>query len=217
MKRSLRDITDKERSEILKLYPNMQTIKLADKFNLKKYSVENLAYRNNIRKSETYLQTRESGRIQKGERISPYSEFKKGNVPHNKGKKQSDYLTNPDALERTKATRFKKGNKPYNTGEVGEIRWRKDYHFIKLADNDWLELHRYVWQNKYGEIPPNHNVIFIDGNPKNCNIENLECVSNAELMKRNGITHYPKELQQLIKTNNKLIKQIKENEKTNRH
>ena len=37
--------------------------------------------------------------------------FKKGNVPVNKGKKQTEFMTS-EAIERTKATRFQKGMKP---------------------------------------------------------------------------------------------------------
>ena len=40
-------------------------------------------------------------------------QFKKGNVAHNKGKKQIEYMSQ-ESIERTKKTRFKKGNKQKN-------------------------------------------------------------------------------------------------------
>lgn len=213
-KKKLRDLSESERLEILQIYPNKPTIEIAKMYNVSLACVYNLAYNNKVKKSEAYLL--KCG-IQKGERISPNTEFKRGNIPFNKGRKQSEYITSKESLERIRAARFKKGHKPHNTAKDRDIRWRKEYYYMRISENNWVLYHHYVWEQENGEIPPMHNIIFKDGNPRNCTIENLECISNAELMNRNRVTQYPIELQQLIKNNNKLIKQIKENEKTNRH
>ena len=65
-------------------------------------------------------------------------QFKKGNVPHNKDKKQVEYMSQ-ESIERTKETRFKKGNKPKNYRPVGSERITKDgYIEVKVADpNKW--------------------------------------------------------------------------------
>jgi hypothetical protein len=54
--------------------------------------------------------------------------FKKGHVPVNKGKKQTEFMTR-EAIERTKNTRFKKGHLPHNSIGVrdGDIRIRHDH------------------------------------------------------------------------------------------
>jgi hypothetical protein len=51
-------------------------------------------------------------------------------------------------------------------------------------------------------------VVFKDGNQLNCIIENLECISNAELMQRNTIHRFPAELKSTIRLVNKLKRNI---------
>ncbi len=34
----------------------------------------------------------------------------------------------------------------------------------------------YIWKQHYGEVPPNHMIIQLDGNPMNCQISNLRCI-----------------------------------------
>jgi hypothetical protein len=65
----------------------------------------------------------------------------------------------------------------------------------------------------YGAVPAGGNIVFKDGNPLNCVIENLECISNKELLERNRISGYPLELQAAIKTRNKIIKKIQDHGK----
>ena len=43
---------------------------------------------------------------------------------------------------------------------------------------NWMDKGRYVWEQHYGEIPKGYNIIYLDGNPLNCDISNLECASN---------------------------------------
>lgn len=128
--------------------------------------------------------------------------FKKGMTLHNKGKKLS---------EETKAklvkTMFKSGNRPHNTLQVGAETQDKDgYVMVKVAEPN-------VWQYKhhvaYGEpVPTGHKVIFLDGNKYNFERDNLQLVSNAELMSKNTMHRYPPELVRLLKTLNKLKKRV---------
>lgn len=74
-------------------------------------------------------------------------QFKKGNIPHNKGKRQNDYMS-IESIEKTKATRFKKGNIPANHRDVGSERINKDgYIEIKIKEpNKWQLKHRYFYE-----------------------------------------------------------------------
>ena len=131
--------------------------------------------------------------------------FKKGLIPHNKGKKLSE-----DTKAKLVKTMFKSGNRPHNTLQVGAETQDKDgYVMVKVAEPN-------VWQYKhhvaYGEpVPTGHNVIFLDGNKYNFERGNLQLVSNAELMNRNTMHRYPPELVQLLKTLSKLKKRVAEN------
>ena len=108
-------------------------------------------------------------------------QFKKGNVAHNKGKKQIEYMSQ-ESIERTKKTRFKKGNKPKNYRPVGSERITKDgYIEVKVADpNKWETKNKIIYKQYYGDIPKGHKVIYADGNKLNNDINNLILVSDNE-------------------------------------
>lgn len=147
------------------------------------------------------------------------SRFHKGHVSFNKGKKQSDYMK-PEAIERTKKTRFQKGLTPPNTLPVGAEVLRKiserEYWLIKNKNSKNLIFkHIYLWETANGKLPKGYNVVFKDGNTLNCVIENLECISDAELMERNSFrNNYPPEIQQLIQLKGVLNRQINKHQKS---
>ena len=105
--------------------------------------------------------------------------FKKGFVPWNKGLK--GYMG-------ANKTSFKKGIIPPNYRPVGSERITKDgYLEVKVEDpNKWKLKHRIVYEEHHGEIPKGGNIIFLDGNKKNINIENLKLVSDATLLIANN-------------------------------
>ena len=126
--------------------------------------------------------------------------IKKGNVPKNKGKKWSEYMSK-EAQEKSRRTTFKKGNIPPNHREIGEERISKDgYIEIKVQDgylnNNWQLKHRYIYEQQYGPIPKGYKVIFLDGNKKNFNIDNLKLISSAEelIMNNKKLRYNKKEL-----------------------
>jgi hypothetical protein len=123
------------------------------------------------------------------------------------------------AIERSKKTRFKKGDVPHNARDIGYTRIDENgYVLIKIEDNRKLVFkHRYIWEQAHGAIQKGYNIVFKDGNSLNCVLENLECISNAELGERNRLTKYPKELQTAIKLNNKIIKTVKNYGKEQNH
>lgn len=124
-------------------------------------------------------------------------QFQKGNISHNKGKKQSEYMTK-EAIERTKATRFKKGNRPINYRPVGSERITKDgYIEVKVSDPDkWETKNKIVYKQNFGDIPKGYKVIYADGNKLNNDPNNLLLVSNSELLiaNRNHLIYNNKEL-----------------------
>ena len=125
--------------------------------------------------------------------------IKKGVIPHNKGKKQSDYMSK-ESIAKSQATRFKKGRKPHNTKEKGDIVSIKDsynstyYKYIKIKDNNWVLYHRYLWEQVNGKIPDNLILVFKDKNTDNVVIHNLELITRSESMLRNSRHNYPIEI-----------------------
>lgn len=124
--------------------------------------------------------------------------FRLGTEPPNKGKPQTEWLS-PEAIERCKVSRYKKGQKPHNTHndwvEVVRNENGRFYTMLKVPNVGMVYKHIWIWEQKNGKVKKGYNVVFQNGDTQNCNIENLECISNAENMLRNSPTHdYPKEL-----------------------
>lgn len=106
--------------------------------------------------------------------------FEKGQVPFNKGLKQSDYMSH-EAIEKTKPTRFQKGQPLVNHREVGSKRMTRDgYVEIKIAEPDvWKLKHRIIWEKANGPVSKSHRLIFLNWDRKDTRLENLEQVSYA--------------------------------------
>lgn len=108
--------------------------------------------------------------------------FAAGMTPWNKG------ISYPQPCNKG---RFKKGSLPHNTRKDGDISIRIDsrsglpYKYIRLAKSKWVLLHRHAWQKHHGPIPHGYVVRFKDGNTLNCDLTNLEVLSQAENMERN--------------------------------
>src|SRR5690606_10942078 len=115
--------------------------------------------------------------------------IKTGSVSHNKGKKQSEYMS-PEAIERTKASRFKKGRLPHNCyHEIGRIIVRRDksgisYQYKCVELGKWVPLHTLNWESVNGLLPKGHCLWFKDRDSMNCDISNLELITRRENMLR---------------------------------
>jgi hypothetical protein len=175
------------------LYSDTPMFELVKKFDRNSMSISNKAYDLGLKRSTEFLSGPYGGRIKKGERISTGTEFKKGLIPKNKGKKQSDYM-NAESIAKTVATRFQKGNVPFNHKPIGYERISKDgYVEVKVRDcnvdskNKNFEFkHRLIWKQHHGEIPKGMNVEFLPGSDKiNFTICDLVLRTRKENMVRN--------------------------------
>jgi hypothetical protein len=203
-----RQYTDEEIETLRRLFPDMKTQDLADQLGWTYRQVANTASRYNIRKSENFKKT--IWPKFDGTEGLPFR-FKKGLIPHNKGKKM-----NPVVYEKCQATMFKKGNKPHNIKYDGYERISVDgYREVRLRKGKFASLHRLIWEQHNGPIPSGMIVVFKDYNKLNCNIENLMLISRVDNMQRNTIHRYPEELKEIIKINCKLKKRIENGKKQN--
>ena len=115
--------------------------------------------------------------------------FKKGSMPWNKGTK---------GLTKANKTSFKKGIIPPNQAPIGtESITKGGYIKVKVGEpNKWKLKQRYIYEQHYGEIPNNYNIIFADGNIMNFDIDNLIAVSKSEMLilNNNNLRFEDKEL-----------------------
>jgi len=198
-----------EIDKLVKLYPNSDTKELAKLFNTPVHIVYGKANKLGLKKTAEHLKESQA-RTNKNLIIHGQKHrFVKGQKPMNFGQKMSK-----EVYERVKIGMFKKGGLPHNVKFDGYTRVDVDgYTHIRIAQGKFIPLHRKIWMDHNGELPPNHIIIFKDGNKQNFDINNLVCISRQEHAIRNAPHKYPEELKKLIKLNNKLKKQI--NEKQN--
>lgn len=196
-----RNWTNDELCYIKKNYCNKYTIEIATKLNRSVRSVYQAANTLGLKKTKEFMQIALERESQKLKIVGTNTRFKPGHSTYNKGQKMSK-----EVYEAVKVSMFKKGNEPHNMKYDGHERiCAKDgYVYIRITKGKYVLKHRLVWEQHNGPIPKGHIIIFKDKNKLNLNIDNLQMVTLRENMLRNTLTKYPKELQQLIKLNNKL-------------
>jgi hypothetical protein len=118
-----------------------------------------------------------------------------------------------EQYEKAQPTMFKKGQNPSGTLYDGCVTIRGDgYFWIRIAERIWRELHRVIWEQYYGPVPEGFKIAFKDGNKMNCEIDNLEIISNADNMLRNSVHNLPEELVTTIHILGVLKRKIREYE-----
>jgi len=138
--------------------------------------------------------------------------FKPGHSTWNKG-------VSWNAGGRSAETRFAKGERrgaaAMNLQPIGTERVNKDGNIVrKVADTgnkrtDWRPVHVLLWERHNGTVPAGHIVVFKDRNAANVTIENLDCITRAENMRRNShYNRYPLEVSRLIQLRGALNRKI---------
>ncbi len=164
--------TKKKTEYLLKNYNSIPLKQICRKLNISECAVRRKMKKLNIKRNSEII-----------EKFRKKSQFKKGHIPANKGKKGTHF---------SPATEFKKGHMPANTLYDGCIRMRHNYKrkliylVIRIAPMKWISLNRYIWEKHYGPIPKGYNIIYKDGNPLNVTIENLKMINNQENARRNS-------------------------------
>lgn len=117
--------------------------------------------------------------------------WRKGSINYAKGKKWDEYMPKESQLGSLR-TCFKKGNIPANHKEVGTIVFRESsgYLWIKVQEKPakWKMLQGYIWEHANGPVPDGSRLMFLDGNPLNCTLENLRLVKKSVISCAN--THF---------------------------
>ena len=112
--------------------------------------------------------------------------FLKGHPPATKGMTLEQICKgDTEKLARIRATQFKKGHTPLNQLPVGAVTVVNGYKLRKKQMTGgqwerWEMLHRAIWEEHNGPIPEDSVVVFKDGDPLNCELENLMLVTRAQ-------------------------------------
>ncbi len=180
--------TEEQLTYLRKHYARTQNKIIADKFGCSIHTIEYKSFELGLKKDKDFVLGMYRDNMKKITDLGKSHRYQKGQTPVNKGKKQTEYMSQ-EAIERTKATRFRKGQLPKNTLHDHAVTIRVDskgnsYKWIRLELAKWVPYHRYLWEQHNGPIPKGYNIQFRDGNTLNCeDINNLYMISRGEQMK----------------------------------
>lgn len=180
-------------AQLASLYATMSAVEVAAVMGCNKSSVKNRVHKLGLKKPSDHVN---------------HGCFVAGSLPWNKGKRF-------DSGGRSHETRFKKGSKPQTWKPVGYERVTKDgYRERKMTDtgvtrHDFVGLHTMLWIEHHGDVPKGCAIVFRNGDKTDIRIENLECVTRAELMRRNSYhTRFPQEVRHLVQLRGAITRQI---------
>lgn len=211
------EIAQQRKKYIKQKYADGDTQEIANHLGLTVATVYKYAAKMKMKKSAAWWE-KEKKRISERVKNNPLNQatqFQKGNTPWHAGKKITPH---PNSIK----TQFKKGE---NTGKdnpkwvpIGSSRVTHDgYLQIKVNDdlplhNRWKSYHVIVWEQANGPVPDGCSVSFKNGlraSTKNeIKLENLELISNADLLRKNSIHRYPPELVAAMQLLGRLDRQI---------
>lgn len=212
--------TPAEVEKLTREYPDRQTAVLAAQMNRTERSVYQMAEKLGLMKSEAYLSSVESGRIQRG-RTDPRmqaTQFKRGQKAWNEGMKGVC-----GTHENCRRTQFKVGRPASDSANyqpIGSERLSKDGYLERKVTDDpsivparrWAGVHRLVWEAANGPVPDHHVVCFLPGRrtaeAEKITLDALELVSRAELARRNHPRSRNPELAKLVQLKGAITRQV---------
>lgn len=187
--------TAERKAQLVELYRSHSAMECAQLMGLGYKQVAYAAKRFALRKTRKWIAERCAANYAKSNNPGlRAAQFKKGQQPWNTG-------LHFVAGGRSAETRFKKGSRPHTWQPIGATRERKDgYLQRKVSDTgytprDYVSIHHLVWRmHGRGVVPKGYALCFIDGNNRNFDINNLELVARADLMKRNTVHRFGPEI-----------------------
>lgn len=211
--------TAEEVSLLREFYPHFHTEKVAKAVGRTVAQCYQKAAALGLVKTEVYLASADAGRVTRGEQHPNMiaSRIKPGDVPWNKGVKGSTGL-HPNC----RATQFasRRPEESSNYLPIGTLRINADGTLERKVTDDraivparrWVGVHRLVWTEVNGEIPPGHAVVFKPGRRtvvlEQITVDAVELITRQELMRRNTLHRYPKEVAQLIQLKGAIKRQV---------
>ena len=135
-----------------------------------------ISYRHSLARKHGIRRTKNTGNFRKGHKPwnkgtkgvmtgGVQTQFKKGRVPHNEVPMWSERINRDGIVE----IKVPIKNPHSKTDYIG--------HFVSKS--------RWVWQQKYGDIPEGHVIVHLDGNSLNNDLDNLECITRSTLARLN--------------------------------
>ena len=205
--------TPEQTAVVAQRYPTTRSADLAAELGVTTHQITRLAYKLGVRKCEQWLNSPAAQRLDGIKGMG--TRFQPGGPSWIKGKKLPGHGA-PD-------TWFKPGQRPMTWRPIGTYRLAGcGYLQVKVADTgypprDWTMVHRVVWEQAHGPIPPGHIVAFKDGRKRTelaeITPDVLECIPKAEHLRRHSIHAHGVELARVSQLRGALTRQINRRER----
>ena len=157
MKKTNIKYSPQEEAMLKELYSDMQNSNISILLGRSVNSIANKASRLRLNKSKLHLH--------KIAAMPNKGKYKSGHVPHNKGRRQRDWMSMA-ALSKCTAARVHRRKNTQGYLAKGVL--------IKRIDGKLRNVARHIWEITFGAIPDGYVVHHLDGNLRNVSIENLE-------------------------------------------
>ena len=192
--------TDSELQTLRALYPNTNNVELGALLDRTEQAVLAAGLKLGLHKSPQFMARHQA-------------RFQPGLTPWNKGQ---EFRPGSRCAE----TQFKPGQRPHTWLPVGSHRIDSSGILQRKVSDDpggphkrWRSVHELVWIEHHGPVPRGCVVVFKHDmkttDPALITIDCIECVSRAELMRRNSCwTTLPPELARLVQLRGALNRQI---------
>lgn len=209
--------TEQDIDALRRLYPDYTAEVVAKVLDRHPGSVHAKAAHLHIRKSEAFLASVRSGRVQRGQQDPRVvaTRFKPGLAPWNKGK---SYQAGGRSAETQFKPRRPEESRNYLVIGSHRISSKDGYLERKVTDDPtlaparrWVAVHRLVWEVAHGPIPRGHVVCFKPGQRtsvlEELTVDRLECISRTELIQRNHPRNKHPEYARLVQLKGAITRQ----------
>lgn len=176
------------------LYPDMPTEDVARRLGRPLQGTYRRAQSLGLAKSDAYLASEASGRMQRGCGRGAVHRFAKGHVPANKGRRRPGW-----SAGRMRETQFQRGCARGGAAAkhwkpVGSERLHCGYRYTKIAEIlgapwyvNWKATHVLRWEAIHGPVPEGMALKSLDGDRLNIEPSNWALVPRGVLPRLNGI------------------------------
>jgi hypothetical protein len=189
-------------------FPRQPTAFVAAELGRSTYAVSNKAHEMGLKKNPEVLLLMSKKLFDSGKS----HRFKKGHEPHNKGRSMP-------TRGRQAESQFRKECVPHNQAKIGAIvktpsgYLKQKIAYTKPPRFGWVFMHVALWEQHNGPVPSGHIIVFKNGKKDDLRIENLECISRKENMRRNTFHNLPPEYAHVVQLRGALNRQINKREK----
>lgn len=168
-----------------------------------------------LSKSAAYLASPHACRLRRGDNVGAAYRFPPGHVPANKGLRRPGWHSG-----RMRETQFQPGMRSGKAAAhhmpVGSTRLIDGYLYRKVSDVpgvvwsvNWKPEHVLLWTAAHGQIPSGYALAFKNHDRTDVRLDNVECLSRRDLMRRNSVHNLPKPLAETIQLLGALTRQIR--------